>query len=105
MEKQFAITSSGKTLRSFHDLQFGRCRYLVIHKPGDDESKLIVNPFIKEENADMQLAEFLMKNKITSIITGGVGVKVCDYLAAHKMQLIMMDEEKIKIEEILSRLG
>lgn len=105
MEKQFAITSCGKTLRSFHDLQFGKCSYLVIHKPGEDECKLIVNPFKEEENADLQLAEFLMKNNITSIITGSAGVKVSDYLAAHKMQLILMDEEKIKIEEILTRIG
>lgn len=105
MEKLFAITSTGKTLRSIHDLQFGRCKFLVIHKPGEDVSKLVANPFKEEENADMQLAEFLVKNNITSVITGGVGIKVSDYLAAHKIQLIIMDEEKIKIEEILTRIG
>ena len=105
MEKLFAITSCGKTVRSNHDFRFGKCNYLVIHKPGEDVSKLIVNPFKEEENADLLLAEFLMKNKITSIITGGVGVKVSDFLALHKMQLILMDEEKIKIEDILARLG
>jgi predicted Fe-Mo cluster-binding NifX family protein len=105
MEKQFAITSSGKTLRSFHDFRFGRCKYVIIHTPGADESKLIENPFINEEDADMQLAEFLRVHKITSIITGGVCLKVGDYLAYHKMQLILMDEEKIKIEDILFRLG
>jgi predicted Fe-Mo cluster-binding NifX family protein len=105
MEKQFAITSSGKTLRSCHDLRFGRCKYVIFHTPGADVSKLIENPFINEENADMQLAEFLRAHKITSIITGGVSLKVCNFLADHKMQLIMMDEEKIKIEDILFRLG
>ena len=105
MEKQFAITSCGKTLRSFHDLRFGRSRYLVVHKPGAEVSKLIENPFVEEEDADMQLAEFLKENKITSIITGGVGQEVCNYLSENKMQLILMDEEKIKIEDILTRLG
>ncbi|MFZ5430042.1 MAG: NifB/NifX family molybdenum-iron cluster-binding protein [Bacteroidota bacterium] len=105
MEKQFAITSSGKTLRSFHDLRFGRCKYLVVHKPGAEISKLVENPFAEEVDADMQLAEFLRENQVTSIITGGVGQEVCNYLSKHKMQLILMDEEKIKIEDILTRLG
>jgi predicted Fe-Mo cluster-binding NifX family protein len=105
MKKQFAITSSGKTLRSFHDLRFGRCKYLIIHTPGADVSKLVENPFIDNEDADMRLAEFLSENKITSIITGGVGLKVSNFLTEQKMQLIMMDEDKIKIEDILSRIG
>jgi len=105
MKKQYAITSSGKTLRSFHDLRFGQCNYLVIHTPGADVSKLIANPFAGEEDADMQLAEFLHQNRITSIITGGVETKVSHFLVQQKMQHIMMDEDKIKIEEILSRLG
>jgi predicted Fe-Mo cluster-binding NifX family protein len=105
MEKQFAITSCGKTLRSFHDLRFGKCRYLVVHKPGAEVSRLIENPFMEEVDADMQLAEFLRENRITSIITGGVSIEACDFLSSHKMQLIMMDEEKIKIEDILTRLG
>ncbi len=105
MKKQYAITSSGKTLRSFHDLRFGQCNYLVIHTPGADVSKLIVNPFSGREDADMQLAEFLLQNSITSIITGGVATPVSNFLVKQKMQHIMMDEDKIKIEEILSRLG
>lgn len=105
MEKQFAITSCGKTLRSFHDLRFGKCRYVVVHKPGAEISRLIENPFVGENNPDMQLAEFLKNNRVTSIITGGVSHEVCNYLSKHKMQLILMDEEKIKIEDILTRLG
>lgn len=77
----------------------------MVHKPGAEVSKLIENPFVEEEDADMQLAEFLKENKITSIITGGVGQEVCNYLSENKMQLILMDEEKIKIEDILTRLG
>lgn len=105
MEKQFAITSSGKTLRSFHDLRFGKCKYVVVHKPGADVSHLIENPFLEEDNADMSLALYLKDNKVTSIITGGVGQEVCNFLTDNKMQLILMDEEKIKIEDILTRLG
>lgn len=105
MGKLFAITSSGKTLKSIVDLRFGKCRYLVIHRPGNEVSKLIENPFSGEEEPGMKLAEFLKEHEITSIITGGVGIRVSQYLAEHKIQLVLLEEEKIHIEDVLARLG
>lgn len=105
MGKHFAITSSGKTLKSMVDLRFGKCRYLVIHRPGDEVSKLIENPFREEEDPGMKLAEFLREHEITSIITGGVGIRVSQYLAEQKIQLVILEEDKIHIEDVLARLG
>jgi predicted Fe-Mo cluster-binding NifX family protein len=105
MGRQFAITSKGKTLKSQVDLRFGKCDYLVIHRPGDEVSRLIENPFRKENESGIKLAEFLKKIEITAIITGGVGVKVSDYLASQHLQLIQLEEGDMQIKEILERIG
>jgi predicted Fe-Mo cluster-binding NifX family protein len=105
MGRQFAITSKGKTLKSCVDLRFGTCEYLVIHRPGDEVSRLIENPYKNEDETGLKLAMFLKENEITSIITGGVGVNVSNYLALQKLQLIQLEEEQIRIEEILGRIG
>lgn len=105
MEKYFAITSSGKTLRSFWDLRFGQCPYLILHKPGSDISKLLENPFRFDEDPDLRLAEFLKENEVNAIITGGVGVAASQLLSENKIQVIILNEEKIKIEDVLARLG
>ena len=105
MEKYFAVTSSGKTLRSFFDLRFGQCSYLIFHKPGSDVSKLLENPFKFEDDADRKLAELLKENGITAVITGGVGLTASQLLSENKIQIILLNEEKIKIEDVLARLG
>lgn len=105
MGKQFAITSKGKTIKSQVDLRFGRCDYLVIHRPGDEVARLIENPFRKVKNPGIKLAEFLKKNEITAIITGGVGVEVSDYLASQHLQLIQLEEADMRIVDILERIG
>lgn len=105
MGKQFAITSKGKTIKSQVDLRFGKCEYLVIHRPGDEIARLIENPFRKEKDSGIKLAEYLKENEITSIITGGVGVDVSDYLAAQHLQLIQLEEGDMRIVDILQRIG
>lgn len=105
MEKYFAITSNGKTLRSFWDLRFGQCPYLILHQPGSDVSKLLENPFRFDEDPDLRLAEFLKENGVNTIITGGVGVAASQFLSENKINIIILNEGKIKIEDVLSRIG
>ena len=45
MDKIFAITSSGKTEKSFMDLRFGKCENVVIYNAGKDEFEIKENPF------------------------------------------------------------
>jgi len=104
MGKKFAITSTGKTEKSTLDLRFGKCHSLVIFDVGNNQYSIIDNPFRDTENSGIQLVNYLKEMDVTAIITGEVGPKVSSLLENEKFQLILLSEEKIKIEEIMDRI-
>jgi predicted Fe-Mo cluster-binding NifX family protein len=105
MDKIFAITSAGKTEKSFMDLRFGKCENVVIFNVSKNQYSIVENPFKDTENSGVQLVSFLKEQGVTSIITGEIGPKVGDLLEKEKLQLILLHEEKIKIEEIMDRIN
>lgn len=105
MDKIFAITSSGKTEKSFMDLRFGKCENVVIFNVSTNQYSVVENPFKEAENSGIQLVEFLKEQGVTSIITGEIGPKVSALLEAEKLQLILLNEEKIKIDEIMDKIN
>jgi len=105
MEKLFAITSVGKSSKSFLDLRFGKSMYIVIFNPSGNQYSVIENPFRDEENSGLQLIELLKELKIKSIITGEVGPRVKEKLEQEKIQLILLREDKIRIETIMDRIN
>jgi len=105
MDKIFAITSSGKTEKSFMDLRFGKCENVVIFNVSTNQYSVVENPFKESENSGIQLVEFLKSQGVTSIITGEIGPKVSALLEAEKLQLILLHEEKIKIDEIMDKIN
>jgi len=104
MNKIFAISSAGKTEKSFLDLRFGKCETVVIFNRGSQEVILKENPFKHSEQSGIQLVNFLIQEGVNTIITGEVGPSVSQLLEKKKLQLVLLPEEKIKIEEILERL-
>jgi predicted Fe-Mo cluster-binding NifX family protein len=104
MEKLFAITSMGKTEKSFLDLRFGKSMFIVIFNPSGNQYSIIENPFREEGSCGLQLINFLQELNITSIITGEVGPKEKEKLEKDKIQLIMLREDKIRIEKIMDRI-
>jgi predicted Fe-Mo cluster-binding NifX family protein len=104
MNKIFAITSSGKTEKSFMDLRFGKCENVVIFNVSTNQYSVIENPFKDTENSGIQLVELLKEQGVTSIITGEIGPNVSALLETEKLQLILLHEEKIKIDEIMDRI-
>lgn len=105
MEKLFAITSTGKTEKSFLDLRFGRCLNLVIFNPLSNQYSIIENPYREEEHCGIQLVNLLKELGVKSIITGEVGPKVNDLLAKEKIQLVLLQEDKIRVNEIMDRIN
>jgi predicted Fe-Mo cluster-binding NifX family protein len=105
MDKIIAITSAGKTEKSFMDIRFGKCENVVIFNVETNQYSIIENPYKDKENSGIQLVNLLKEHGITSIITGEVGPKVSALLNAEKLQLILLHEEKIKIEEIMDRIN
>ena len=104
MNKIFAITSTGKTEKSVLDLRFGKCENIVIFNSGDNSFSIIENPYKNAESSGVQLVGFLKTKNIDAIITGEVGPKVSAMLEKEKFQLILLAEEKIKIEEVIERI-
>lgn len=105
MDKIFAITSAGKTEKSFMDLRFGKCENVVIFKVSTNQYSVVENPFKEAKDSGIQLVEFLKEQGVTSIITGEIGPKVSALIEAQKLQLILLHEEKIKIDEIMDKIN
>lgn len=104
MDKIFAISSTGKTEKSFMDLRFGKCENVVVFNVTKNQYSIIENPYKDNGNSGVQLVEFLKEMGVNSIITGEVGPKVSTILETEKFQLILLSEERIKIEEIMDRI-
>lgn len=104
MDKIFAISSAGKTEKSLMDLRFGKCENVVIFNVTKNQYSIIENPYKESENSGIQLVNFLKEQGITGIITGEVGPKVSALLESEKLQLILLPEERIKIDEIMDRI-
>ncbi len=104
MDKIFAISSAGKTEKSFLDLRFGKCENIVFYNASNDSFSIIENPYKNSEHSGIKLVKFLQNEKVSTIITGEVGPMVSNLLEKEKLQLVLLDEERIKIEEIISRI-
>ncbi len=104
MGKLFAITSSGKTKKSFLDLRFGKCLNIVIFDPEKNTLSIQENPYLDTENTGTNLVEYLKGQGVTTIITGEVAPMVSQKLENEKIQLVLLSEERIKIEEIIDRI-
>ena len=105
MNKIFAISSTGQTLKSFLDLRFGKCDNLIIFNTDNGEHSFMDNPFKNSDYSGVQLVKFLKQKGVSIIITGEVGPKVSEILEKEKLQLVLLHEEKIKIEDIISRIS
>lgn len=105
MSKIYAITSTGKTEKSFLDIRFGKCAYVVIFDVDKNQYSISENQFITEEHSGIKLVEFLKQQGVSSIVTGEVGPMVSTKLEKEKLQLILLNEERIKVEEIMDRIS
>ena len=105
MSKIFAITSSGKSEKSFLDLRFGKCDNFVIYNKETRNYNILENPYKNAENSGIKLVEFLKKEDVSVVITGEVGPKVSQALEKERLQLVLLHEEKIKIEDIFDRIN
>jgi predicted Fe-Mo cluster-binding NifX family protein len=104
MSKIVAISSTGKSEKSFLDLRFGKCENVVLYNSDTGNFNILENPYKNAEHSGVQLVKFLQKEGVSTIITGEVGPLVSSLLEQEKLQLVLLQEEKIKIEEIIERL-
>ena len=105
MSKKFAITSTGKSEKSFLDLRFGKCENVVIYNKEDGNFTILENPYKNTEQSGLKLVEVLKNKGVSVVITGEVGPKVSEALEKVKLQLVPQHEEKIKIEDSFNRIN
>ena len=99
-----AISSSGKSEKSFLDLRFGKCENIVLYNAETSSYIILENPYKNTDHSGLQLVDFLKKEGVSVIITGEVGPKVSSLLDKEKLQLVLLQEERIKIEDIIDRI-
>ena len=104
MSKIYAISSSGKSEKSFLDLRFGKSEYIVIFDRDSNQEQIIENPYKNNDYSGVQLVKFLHEKGVSVIITGEVGPQVSKVLEKEELQLVLLHEEKIKIEDIINRI-
>ncbi|MCY1721472.1 NifB/NifX family molybdenum-iron cluster-binding protein [Prolixibacteraceae bacterium Z1-6] len=105
MNKVYAITCTGKTEKSFLDLRFGKCEFVVLFDVDKNQYSIEENKFIGESHSGIKLVDFLKERGVTTIITGEVGPMVSTRLEKEKLQLVLLAEERIKVEEIMDRIS
>ena len=104
MDKIFAISSAGKTDKSFLDLRFGKCENVVFYNATTDVFSIIENPYKNSEHSGIKLVKFLQTENVSTIITGEVGPMVSNLLEKEQLQLVLLEEERIKIEDVINRI-
>ncbi len=104
MGKIFAITSTGKTEKSLLDLRFGKCENIVIFNADDNKFSIFENEYKNEENSGINLINHLKNEGVTTIITGEIGPKAGKIIEEEKLQLVLLSEERIKIEDVMNRI-
>jgi len=104
MSKVFAISSTGKTGKSFLDLRFGKCENVVLYNKDNDNYTILENPYKDKQHSGIQLVKYLKEEGVNTIITGEVGPMVSALLEKEKIQLVLLNEEKIKIDEIIAKM-
>lgn len=104
MSKIFAISSTGKTEKSFLDLRFGKCENIVLYDAEQNTFSISENRFRDAPHSGVNLVKFLKEKGVTTIITGEIGPIANNLLKKEDLQLVLLAEEKIKIEEIIDRI-
>ncbi|WP_339735650.1 NifB/NifX family molybdenum-iron cluster-binding protein [uncultured Sunxiuqinia sp.] len=98
-----AISATDKKLTAPMDLRFGRAPYFFVSD--GEESRFIVNPYCHEEHdVAPRVVKLLTEAKVDKIITGEVGPKAHASLQKNKIQIIMLDEERVKISQVLRKI-
>ncbi|MBC8179721.1 hypothetical protein H8E88_01235 [candidate division KSB1 bacterium] len=100
-----AITSTGNTLESLLDQRFGRCAYFVIYDTESKALEFIPNPSKDaEEGTGPASVQLVASRTVYKIVSGRFGMKIKPLLDSLKIQMIVIQEPKKKIKDIIEML-
>ena len=101
-----AITSTGNSLDSTIDQRFGRCAYFVVYDTESEGIEFIPNPNKElEEGAGPASVQLVASRYVKKIVSGEFGMKIKSLIDSLKIQIIVLNETKKKIGEIIEMLN
>lgn len=100
-----AITSTGNSSDSFIDPRFGRCSYFVFYNTETKVSVFQPNPFKdNDEGVGVAVVDWISAFSCSKIISGQFGMKIKPLLDESRIQLILVNDPKLTIRQIINLL-
>ncbi len=99
------ITSTGNNAKSNFDLRFGRAAWFCVL---DEETKK--STFYRNEQADatggagVKAAEKMVELGVSKVVSGDFGPKAKDLLEKFNIQMVIIQDDRITVKEIISRI-
>ncbi len=103
---KIGIASTGFQFDSGVDKRFARCTCFVFYDTESGSLEFYPNPY---QNSDFEVgkkvAELMVTKKVSKVIAGDFGIKIKPILDSNKIQIIVYQDDKITIQEIISKLN
>jgi predicted Fe-Mo cluster-binding NifX family protein len=102
---KIAITSTGNGQESLLDNRFGRCSFFVIYDTISHSTEYIPNPYNENiEGAGLASVRLIASRDVKKVVSGEFGTKVKSIFDSHKIQLVVLNDPKKRISEIIELL-
>jgi predicted Fe-Mo cluster-binding NifX family protein len=102
---KIAIASTGFQFDSGIDKRFARCTCFVFFDTNSGGVEFFPNPY---KDADFEVgkkvADFMVSKKVSKVIARDFGIKIKPLLDSNQVQIIVYQDDKINIQEIISKL-
>lgn len=103
---KIAITSTGNSPEAQLDIRFGRCSYFVVYDTVSGSTEFIPNPNKGNiEGAGSASVELIASRGVKKVISGEFGAKVKSTFDQLQIQLIILNDPKKRIREIIELLN
>lgn len=100
-----AITSTGNSTEATFDSRFGRCNYFCLLDENNKEVSFIKNEQTHAQSgAGTKVVEKMAELNVKKIISGDFGPKAKKLLEKFNIQMIIIEDEKQKINDIINTL-
>ena len=99
------ISSSGNNLSSEFDLRFGRAAWFCLFDDETGNSSFFINEHSEAQGgAGTKASEFVIEKEATKVISGDFGPKAKELLEKFNIQMVIIDNAKTTIGEIVQKL-
>jgi predicted Fe-Mo cluster-binding NifX family protein len=99
------ITSTGNELNSIFDLRFGRAGWFCLYDDETNDIRFIENDNINSTSgAGTKTVEKMVELGVQKVISGDFGPKAKNLLEKFKVQMVMLQDDKSSVKDIIEKL-